>query len=792
MMIKSNKLILLISLIIIQFLISCNKLNKVADSDEKYLDKVSLLQGQLLEPMEMAILPNLDILIVERKGNFVLYDHQKQTISNAGEISVFYKDTLSKKYGNQKEDGLLGIAIDPDFIDNNYIYVYYSPVNVSMCRLSRFTFTNGKVLMNTEKKILEVNTDRNVANHMAGSLAFGNDRMLYLSIGDNTSPFNQHDSKFVSNGYAPLDNRKGFERYDSRRSSANTADLRGKILRIIINKDGSYTIPKGNLFPEGTSGTRPEIYVMGNRNPFRISVDKKTNYLYWGEVGPDASIDSFGARGPRGYDELNQARSAGNFGWPFFIGNNLPYQQFDFETGLSGVKFDSIKPINDSKNNTGIKQLPPAKPALIWYPYSISTKFPSLGSGSRNAMAGPVFNADVYPKNTRLPDYLDGKLFFYDWIRDWVNVVTLNKNGDFVKMEPFMPSTKWNGIIDMEIGPDGKLYVLEYGKGWFTDNPDAGLSRIDFYKDDLPIKANLILVKGKNSIPLHVKVSANLNLPAKNTLRYTWHFGNKTVVTNEPKVEYDFNSIGKYEVYLEIQDKLGKYTKTKSETVFVGNTIPEIKIEIAENQKVFKIGEPIAYKIIINDKEDKANIDTSNIYIAVEYVKTMDKASEAYEHFNDNPTVGKLLMQDYDCKSCHKTDELSIGPSFSAVAAKYDTDVHTVQYLINKIIRGGGGVWGDIVMPAHPNFPPKEAQKLVNWILSLKNTNKQSLPLSGKLIAQFKDAKSGEYMKISASYTDKGFLGLPAQTGNSSIYLTNDNSTFLSKISRNFVKLFKR
>jgi cytochrome c551/c552 len=77
-------------------------------------------------------------------------------------------------------------------------------------------------------------------------------------------------------------------------------------------------------------------------------------------------------------------------------------------------------------------------------------------------------------------------------------------------------------------------------------------------------------------------------------------------------------------------------------------------------------------------------------------------------------------MQDYDCKSCHKTDELSIGPSFSTVAAKYDTGVHTVQYLINKIIRGGGGIWGDNVMPAHPNLQPKEAQILVNWILSLK------------------------------------------------------------------------
>ena len=73
-------------------------------------------------------------------------------------------------------------------------------------------------------------------------------------------------------------------------------------------------------------GTRPEIYVQGNRNPYRISVDQKNSFLYWGEVGPDANNDSLDTRGPRGYDEVNQARKAGYFGWPLFVGNNYPYQ----------------------------------------------------------------------------------------------------------------------------------------------------------------------------------------------------------------------------------------------------------------------------------------------------------------------------------------------------------------------------------------------------------------------------------------------------------------------------------
>ena len=63
---------------------------------------------------------------------------------------------------------------------------------------------------------------------------------MYLSTGDNATPFDQNNSKYKLEGYGPIDNREGFEQWDARRSSANTNDLRGKVLRIIVNKDGSY------------------------------------------------------------------------------------------------------------------------------------------------------------------------------------------------------------------------------------------------------------------------------------------------------------------------------------------------------------------------------------------------------------------------------------------------------------------------------------------------------------------------------------------------------------------------
>ncbi|MBK8060756.1 MAG: PQQ-dependent sugar dehydrogenase [Gemmatimonadetes bacterium] len=123
------------------------------------------------------------------------------------------------------------------------------------------------------------------------------------------------------------------------KSSANTNDLRGKILRIHPEPDGSYTIPEGNLFPPGMAKTRPEIYTMGHRNPYRIAVDKHTGVLYWGDVGPDASVDSVD-RGPAGYDEVGRATRAGNYGWPHFVGDNKAYRDVDYATMHIGPPFD--------------------------------------------------------------------------------------------------------------------------------------------------------------------------------------------------------------------------------------------------------------------------------------------------------------------------------------------------------------------------------------------------------------------------------------------------------------------
>ena len=160
----------------------------------------------------------------------------------------------------EAEDGLLGVALDPNYKENNWIYLYYSqpgdkPVNI----LTRYELKGDSLHESTKKILLEVAVQREQCCHTGGSIAFDANGNLFLSTGDNTSP--------RSTKYAPMDGRPGRSPWDAQKSSGNTNDLRGKVLRIHPEPDGTYTIPEGNLFAKGTAKTRPEIYIMGEEIP---------------------------------------------------------------------------------------------------------------------------------------------------------------------------------------------------------------------------------------------------------------------------------------------------------------------------------------------------------------------------------------------------------------------------------------------------------------------------------------------------------------------------------------------
>jgi len=232
--------------------------------------QTSQVIGSGLEgPSAFEFAPDGRIFILERTGKIRIY-------SNGQLLPTPFAELPSAATGDR---GLIGIAFDPEFTSNHYVYFYYTGLDL-LNRLVRYDAsgdvgTNGPFILYQTKFISE-------QLHVGGSIRFGPDGKLYFAVGDN--------------GYPP--------------NAQNLQNPHGKILR--INKDGS--IPTDNPF-FGNSNALPEIWAYGFRNPWRFQFDSATGRLYGGDVG---DFD---------FEELNLIQKAGNYGWPYAEGNCIgcPY-----------------------------------------------------------------------------------------------------------------------------------------------------------------------------------------------------------------------------------------------------------------------------------------------------------------------------------------------------------------------------------------------------------------------------------------------------------------------------------
>ncbi len=219
--------------------------------DENRFSKVVLAE-KLNEPMELTVLPDSRVLLVERRGDVKLFSPATGKLRVITHIPVNTQVTDKEGKVGEDEGGLLGITKDPDFTTNHWIYLYYSPEgNEAKNILTRYELNGDELVLSSKKVILEVATQREISGHAGGSLTFDSHGNLYLATGDNINPQQ-------SNGFSPADERPGRSPFDAQMTSANTNDLRGKIIRIHPEADGSYTIPEGNLFPKETSNARSE------------------------------------------------------------------------------------------------------------------------------------------------------------------------------------------------------------------------------------------------------------------------------------------------------------------------------------------------------------------------------------------------------------------------------------------------------------------------------------------------------------------------------------------------------
>ncbi|MFT7057005.1 MAG: cytochrome c, partial [Roseivirga sp.] len=704
-----------------------------------------VLLSNLNEPMEVDYLPNDKLLFIERAGDLKLFDLRTNEGTTVAHIDVDYV----------AEDGLLGLAVDPNYLSNNWIYLFYTPKNANkLQRLSRFTLTKKELDLSSEKVLIEFTSTRECC-HSGGSLEFDGKGNLYIATGDNTNPF-------ASDGYSPSDERPGRSVWDAQKSSANTNDLRGKVIRIKPEADGTYSIPEGNLFEDDDPKTRPEIYVMGVRNAFRLSIDQKNGNVYWGDVGPDAGkADTL--RGPYGIDEINQARKPGNWGWPYTRGNNKPYWDYDFDKKQPRQPFDPNNLTNDSPNNTGIQNLPPAQPSFIWYPYDASPEFPWVGKGGRTAMAGPVYRQSVFDNSAKtFPSYYEGKLFVYEWMRDWIFVVTLNEKEEFVQAERFMASAEFHNPIDMVFGKEGSLYILEYGESWNTQNLDAQLNKINYVAGNRAPMAIIEADKTIGAVPLTINFSGRASQDLEgDDLEYSWDFGNGLNTSSEKDPSFTFIEKGNYDVILKVTDMEGLTSKSVFK-VAVGNQPPEVSFIFNSENTFYNRNMPLSYEVIVTDKEDQ-NINRDDILVNLEFLpEGRNQVSQKVGHQVQIDIKGKVLIDGSDCMACHAITTKINGPSYQQIAGKYNTG--DIPMLVSKIKNGGAGVWGETPMAAHPQLEEADITEMVKYIMSLGGSA-ATLPVKGELAFNQHDRSNvkGAYL-LTASYTDKGSAGVPSIT----------------------------
>jgi cytochrome c len=756
----------------------------VKPEENRFTTTVLTKPGELDEPMVIDFLPNGKTLFVERKGALKSFDINTGVVKKITTIPVNTKYTTKEGRVTEAEEGLMGLIVHPEYNENHWIYMYYADPTDAKHVLARWELHDDSLYADTKKIVLEVPTQRETCCHTGGGMVFDDEGNLYLTVGNNTGN--------PTAGTSGLDERPGRASWDDQRGSGNTNDLRGKILRIHPEDDGTYTIPEGNLFPKGTEKTRPEIYTMGHRNPWRVSLDSKTNFIYWGEVGPDASKDSI--IGPRGYDEFNQAKKPGYFGWPYFVADNKPYSHFNYETNDPGPFFDPAHPVNESPNNTGLRELPEPVKAFIYYPYSNSEEFPLVGSSGRSATGGPVYHKSDFKNAKRpFPAYYENKLLITEFMRGWIMSVTMDENGDYKSMEKFLPNENFSSAIDMKFGPDGDLYVLEYGSAWFRGNDNAQIVRIEYNGGNRKPMVNASADHTAGALPMTVKFSSNGTMDYddydKGALKYEWvvksdNGFNQTLTEADPTITLDKPGI--YNVTFTATDTKGE-KNSKSLEIKAGNEPPVTSIDITKgNQTFFFANKPIEYKIDVADKED-GSLSTGTIpgdAVSINF----DYAPEGFDPIEimanrvttDEWTEfskGAQLISASDCKSCHIMDKKSVGPSYLDVAAKYKNDEAAPANLASKIITGGSGVWGDHAMSAHPQISPQNAAKMVAYILALGSKQdapvvKPSLQGTFTPTVPANDNGRGSYL-LRVAYKDKGTENLGSLTSEKIVALRN-------------------
>ncbi len=421
--------------------------------------------------------------------------------------------------------GLLGIAVDPNFESNGFLYLSYTYENTpgsnfagpKTGRIVRVTVV-GNTALESSKFVLvgsigggidapscenfPVTADcipSDSGSHSVGGLRFGPDGKLYATLGDGAN-FDYAD---------PLSLR-----------AQNIDSLAGKVLR--INTDGS--APADNPhFNGNVMANRSKVYASGVRNAFRFNFSPNSGALYVGDVGWSSR------------EEVNKIISGANYGWPCWEGTVLT---------IHNCSASTTNPIYE-------------------YPHN------EFGAGS--ITVGDFAHSNAYPAA------YDTTLFVGDYAQNWIKRLVLNENDEFVSIHDFMDDP--DGPVDISAGPDGSIYYLSIYTG--------ELNRITHTTGNRRPVVSIFATPTAGLTPLSVVLSSDGTYdPDGDVLTYDWNFGDGAASSEEDPV-HTYSLDGTYTASLTVADIHGS-SASQSVVITVGNQAPTAHITSPSSGSLYK------------------------------------------------------------------------------------------------------------------------------------------------------------------------------------------------------------
>jgi len=570
----------------------------------------SVVFSGLSAPTNMEFSKDGRIFVAEKSGLIKVFDNLSDTTPTT------FAD-LSTEVNSAADRGLLGLAVDPNFPTNPYVYVLYTHdaliggtaplwgdhcpdppggsrdgcvVSSHLSRLRADVTTNK--MTGTEQVLIE-DWCQQYSSHSVGDLAFGTDGALYVSHGEgaawNFTDYGQGGGSTdsptpknpcgdpptgVGGTQIPPTAEGGSLRSQDLRTGGDPVTLDGAILRV---DPATGTARSDNPLINNADPNARRIVAYGQRNPFRFTIRPSTNEIWVGNVGGGATEEINRVSNPTG-------SVVENFGWPCYEGTKR-YAPFDNAD------------LNMCENMY-------AQANAVTAPYYAYTRSQELVAGEFTAgcNAGATISGLAFYTTGPYPDEYDDALFFGDYSRNCIWAMQKGADGlpNPTKLNTFAAGAATP--VDLEIGPDGDLFYVDIGGGT--------IRRIQYSDGNHPPIARATANSTSGPTPLLVSFDGTGSSDSDGeTLTYAWDLDGDGSYDDSTSSQptYTYSTAGTYAVSLQVTDARGA-SDTLDEPLMItaGNSPPTATIDTPLPTATWKVGEEISFSGKASDGEDGA------------------------------------------------------------------------------------------------------------------------------------------------------------------------------------------